>query len=86
MLGIRLFGRSEIANYFDDEITCFGLLLELHEYKHFCITLCLYEIRAFSRDKSLNFCFSKTKQKQNKKKYCSEFISQPELQGEVIRA
>ena len=31
MLKIRLFCRSEYTNYFDAEIVCFSLLLELHE-------------------------------------------------------
>ena len=34
MLRILLFCGSKTTKYFDAKITCFSLLLELHEYKH----------------------------------------------------
>ena len=34
MSGIRLFCQSKTKKYFDAEITYFGSLLELYEYKH----------------------------------------------------
>ena len=59
MLGIRLFCWSEYTKYFDAEISCFGSLLELHEYILSFVSVFdkrydrdLYEISAFSLDKN----------------------------------
>ena len=58
MLELWFFCQSEYTKYFDAEITCFGSLLELHEYIHSFVSIfdkhvChLYIISTFPLDKT----------------------------------